>query len=79
MEAKIQKWGNSHGIRIPAHILKELQLQTNDKVDIRYKGNQLIITKLNSKINLKERIKAYHGDNLCKDFVWDEKRGKELW
>ena len=30
MEAKIQKWGNSVGIRIPSSILKSLNIKTND-------------------------------------------------
>ena len=34
MEAKIQKWGNSEGIRIPHNIIKELHLKTNDIVNI---------------------------------------------
>ncbi len=79
MEAKIQKWGNSEGIRIPNSIIKKMQLKTNDRVDIKQKGEQIIITKLNPKISLQERIDAYQGDNLCKEFVWDEVSGKEIW
>ena len=79
MEAKIQKWGNSEGIRIPNNIIKELHLKTNDIVDIKQKGNQIIITKIIPKVSLQERIKEYQGDNLCADFVWDDVRGKEIW
>ena len=32
--AKIQKWGNSNGIKIPSSILKQLDLKINDKVDL---------------------------------------------
>ena len=79
MEAKIQKWGNSLGMRIPNNIIKELQLKTNDLVEIKYNKNQIIITKISPKISLEERIKAYHGENLSKNFSWDDKVGKELW
>lgn len=34
MEAKLQKWGNSEGIRIPSKILKSLHLKENDKIII---------------------------------------------
>ena len=37
MEAKIQKWGNSLGIRISHNIVKELHLEANDIVDIKQK------------------------------------------
>ena len=35
MEVRLQKWGNSNGIRIPNIILKTLNLKPNDKVEIR--------------------------------------------
>ena len=34
MEIRIQKWGNSDGIRIPRNILKSLNIKTNDILNI---------------------------------------------
>ena len=34
MEARLQKWGNSVGIRIPHSILKDLNLKINDLINI---------------------------------------------
>ena len=34
MEARLQKWGNSDGIRIPKSILKSLNIKTNDILKI---------------------------------------------
>ena len=34
VEARIQKWGNSDGIRIPSSFLKTLNIKTNDKVEL---------------------------------------------
>ena len=80
MEAKLQKWGNSDGIRIPSNILKSLNLKTNDKVNLQQVDDKIIISKLKkTKISLAERFKNYNGDNLAKDFSWDEARGKEIW
>lgn len=80
MEVRLQKWGNSNGIRIPNIILKTLNLKPNDKVEIRQEDEQIIITKLKKKhISLEERIKEYKGENLSKDFSWDEAKGKEIW
>lgn len=80
MEAKLQKWGNSDGIRIPSSLLKLLNLKTNDKVDIKYENEQIIITKpKKTKISLEERFKEYKGENLAKEFTWDEAKGKEIW
>ena len=80
MEARIQKWGNSDGIRIPSVILKALNLKTNDKVELVQEEDRIIISKSTSnKISLAERFKNYKGDNLTKEFSWDEPKGREIW
>lgn len=30
-------------------------------------------------ISLKEKFEKYNGENLAKDFEWDDARGKEIW
>ena len=80
MKIRLQKWGNSNGIQIPHNFLKSLNLKTNDKVNLNYENNKIIITKpKKEKISLKERFVQYSGENLAKDFSWDEAKGKEIW
>lgn len=80
MEARIQKWGNSDGIRIPSHILKSLNIKTNDIVNIEQEDDIIIISvPKKKKISLEDRFKEYHGKNLAKDFSWDENIGREIW
>lgn len=80
MEARIQKWGNSSGIRIPSSILKSLNIKTNDILNIEQEGDRIIISiPKKKKISLKERFKDYHGENLAKEFSWDEDVGREIW
>lgn len=80
MEVRLQKWGNSVGIRIPSNILKTLNLKTNDMLDIIENGDKIVISKSKKKnIDLEKLFKSYKGENLSKEFVWDEARGKEIW
>lgn len=80
MEARIQKWGNSDGIRIPSSILKSLNIKTNDILNIEKQDDKIIISiPKKKKISLADRFKSYNGKNLAKDFVWDESVGKEIW
>ena len=80
MEAKLQKWGNSDGLRIPSSFLKALNLKTNDIVELKQIDDKIIITKSEKKkISLEERFKEYNGKNLAKEFIWDEPRGNEIW
>lgn len=80
MEARLQKWGNSMGIRIPSQMLKKIGLKENDEIELTLEDNKIMITKAkNGKISLKERFDHYHGENLAKNFSWDESRGNEIW
>ncbi len=80
MEARLQKWGNSNGIRIPQSILKALNLKTNDKVEIEKVEDKIIITvPKEKKVSLKELFDEYKGENLAKEFEWDDPVGREIW
>ncbi len=80
MEVRIQKWGNSDGIRIPSSILKSLNIKTNDILNIEQEEDKIIISiPKKKKISLEERFKNYQGNNLAKDFSWDDPMGREMW
>ena len=80
MEIRIQKWGNSDGIRIPSSILKSLNIKTNDILNIEQDNDKIIISvPKKKKISLEDRFKKYHGKNLAKEFSWDENVGREIW
>ena len=44
VETRIQKWGNSSGIRIPSSILKSLNIKTNDILNIEQEEDKIIIS-----------------------------------
>ena len=80
MEIRIQKWGNSDGIRIPRNIIKSLNIKTNDILNIEEVNKKIIISiPEKKKVSLEEKFKEYKGKNLSKDFSWDESVGKEIW
>ena len=80
MEVRIQKWGNSSGIRIPSSILKNLNIKTNDILNINQEDDKIIISiPKKKKISLEDRFKAYHSKNLAKEFSWDDNVGREIW
>ena len=64
MEARVQKWGNSAGIRIPSSILKSLNIKTNDILNIIQEDDKIIISiPKKKKISLSDRFKEYNGKN----------------
>lgn len=79
MEIRLQKWGNSDGIRIPSSVLKSLNIKTNDKLILETIDDKIVISIPKKKISLKERFDNYDGENMAKDFEWDKPEGREIW
>lgn len=83
MEARLQKWGNSDGIRIPSSILKSLDLKTNDVVELVQKENTIIISKPKKRhLTLEERIEMFeklsnNEKGTIESYDWGEDLGKE--
>ena len=79
MEIRIQKWGNSSGIRIPSTILKSLNIKVNDKLNVEKQNDKIVISKPKKHITFKERLKNYDTFEKPEPFDWGEKVGKEIW
>jgi antitoxin MazE len=78
--AKIQKWGNSQGIRIPKFILEQIDLDTNSNVSIVVKDDSIIIKKATKRhIPLAERFANYDGEIPTGEYDWGEPQGDEVW
>lgn len=78
MYANIQKWGNSHGIRLSKTVLEMANLSENDKVEIRLENNNLVLIPIKKQLTLKERIADYDGDYVCTEWNTGEPRGSEV-
>lgn len=78
MEAKIQKWGNSLGIRIPIGISRELSLENGSIVEITESDNQIVIRRI-QKRTLDELLSKVTDENIHEEVDLGKPRGKELW
>ena len=79
MTTKLQKWGNSQGIRIPKVILNEVKWDKNENIIIRVDNGKLIIEKANKKKNIKEIFEGYEEDYIPEEIDWGKKEGNEIW
>jgi antitoxin MazE len=88
MQATIQKWGNSQGIRIPKAFLEALGMRENDTVDLSRVDNNIVITKVEPKKynNLSERLEDFYGKPIDEIYVESETEistgspvGGEMW
>ena len=78
---RVQKWGNSQGIKLPKKILKDLGIDINDKIEIILNGEEIILKKIKKYTNLDDLFKDYKGD-YRKDFdefeFFGEAQGREF-
>ncbi|HHY05237.1 MAG TPA: AbrB/MazE/SpoVT family DNA-binding domain-containing protein [Thermoanaerobacterales bacterium] len=75
----IQKWGNSHAIRIPKAILEMAELNENDKVKIKVQNGNLVIVPIKKHKTLEERIAEYKDDYECCEWDTGKPTGKEVF
>lgn len=80
MIQKIQKWGNSLGIRIPKDITEKYSLQEGSVVIITSERKKISLRPtLKKKQNLKKIIAHITPRNRHAETDWGLVRGKELW
>lgn len=81
MQATIQKWGNSQGIRIPKAFLEALGMMENDLVELNRVDDNIVITKVKEKkeLTLEDIFKDYDGEYKAEEFDWGSPVGKEVW
>lgn len=77
---KIQKWGNSQGVRLEKRILEIVGLKVGDEVDIIVDKQEIRIVKLcYTKYSLEELMAKMPKNYKGIDEVFGKPLGKEAW
>jgi len=82
MQVKIQKWGNSQGIRLAKALLEEVGLHEGDKVAIDIIEGKLVVSavqKRRGKHTLEELVARIPDSYQPEEVEWNEPFGKEVW
>ena len=82
MLAKIQKWGNSQGLRIAKNLLSDVQLDVGDEVDISVKDGIMIVApakKIRGRHNLEDLVARIPKSYQRGEIDWGAPDGKEVW
>lgn len=78
MSAKIQKWGNSLGIRIPKAVIEKMNLSENSEVEIEHKNGAIIIFPTKRQFSIDDLINQISKENIHHEE--DVKiEGNEVW
>ena len=82
MLAKIQKWGNSQGLRIAKNLLADVRLAVGDEVDISVKKGIMIVTpvkRIRGRHSIKDLVAKIPEDYHPSEVDWGEPAGREVW
>lgn len=82
MLAKIQKWGNSQGLRLTKNLLEDAQLDVGDKVDVSVKNGVMIVKpakRIRRRHNIKDLVARIPQNYETGEIDWGEPVGKEIW
>ena len=80
MTAKISKWGNSLGLRIPRAAAEILGLNDNDIVSVETKGESIVISPAKKRLTLEKIFENWDGSPYD-SYDWgelDKPAGREL-
>lgn len=78
MSGKIQKWGNSLGIRIPKLVIEKLNLTENSEVEVSHKDGVIIIFPIKKKFSLENLLGQITKDNCYQEEDF-KSHGNEAW
>jgi len=80
MIARIQKWGNSLGVRIPKNVAQDARIQEGSSVELSVEEGRLIIAPRTKKMcTLKELVDQITPENMHGETGWGPPVGKEVW
>ncbi|HBG62259.1 MAG: transcriptional regulator/antitoxin, MazE [Omnitrophica WOR_2 bacterium GWF2_38_59] len=81
METKIQKWGNSQGLRFPTAILKEADMRIGETVELKVRNGNIVIrpVRLRKKYKLEDLLARLPENYKLSEVEWGKASGREEW
>ena len=82
MTTKIQKWGNSQGVRIANQVLQKAHLKVGDEVDITVQDGVIVVEqkkKIRGRYRLEDLVAQIPEDSQGGEVEWGSPSGREIW
>ena len=81
-ETRIQKWGNSQGVRFPKHLLDEVGLNVGDSVLIEVGENGITVCPVRRRVRkhrISDLVARMPSEYRPEEEDWGPPEGKEVW
>jgi antitoxin MazE len=82
MVTKIQKWGNSQGLRLGKQVLEDARIAVGDSVDVAAHDGVIVIAplkRIRGKQSLQELVSRIPRNYKTREIDWGKPMGRETW
>lgn len=82
MVTKIQKWGNSQGLRLAKQVLEDAHISVGEDVDVTVRDGLIVVAparRVRGKRSLQELVSRIPKNYRTEETAWGRPVGKEVW
>jgi len=82
MHTKIQKWGNSQGLRLAKTVLEDARLGVGDEVDVAVQDGIIVVAptkRIRGRYRIEDLVAQIPADYHASEVDWGKPVGKETW
>jgi antitoxin MazE len=82
MVTKVQKWGNSQGLRLARQVLEDARIAVGDDVDVTVREGVIVIApvrRVRGKQSLEKLVKRIPNNCKTGEIDWGKPVGREVW
>jgi antitoxin MazE len=82
MITRIQRWGNSQGLRLAKQVLEDAHISVGDDVDVTARDGLIVVAparRVRGKRSLQDLVSRIPKDRKSEEIDWGQPVGKEVW
>lgn len=82
MVTRVQKWGNSQGLRLAKHVLKDVHIEVGDDVEVSTRDGMIVISpirRIRGRRSLENLVSLIPKDHEPDEIDWGDPVGREVW
>ena len=82
MVTRVQKWGNSQGLRLSKELLSAADIDVGDAVDVTVREGSIVVTpvrRVRGALELDDLLAAIPDDYRHEELDWGPAVGNEVW
>ena len=82
MITRVQKWGNSQGLRLSKKLLSDVEIDVGDAVDVAVRDGTLVVTpvrRVRGGVDLEQLLRSIPRGYTPEELDWGPPVGGEVW